>query len=91
MKMKALVGMARTPGATNPGDTFECDDAEAARLLRAGFAECTNDADTKKLASAVKKLDAADAKAAEEAAIAAKATSGVETAEAKANVAGSDG
>ena len=39
MKVKMLTGMAGRDYSLSPGDEHECSDAEAARLIAAGFAE----------------------------------------------------
>lgn len=38
MRVKLLVGMVGADFALSPGDHFTCDDAEALRLIEAGFA-----------------------------------------------------
>lgn len=39
MKIKMLTGMSGPEISLSPGDPHECDDLEAERLIRAGFAE----------------------------------------------------
>jgi hypothetical protein len=39
VKVKLLTGMAGADRSWSPGDQFECDPAEAARLIEAGVAE----------------------------------------------------
>lgn len=38
MKVKLLVGLSGPTLTYDPGDDYECSDAEAARLIDAGFA-----------------------------------------------------
>lgn len=38
-KVKMLVGMGSLRGSINVGDIYECSEAEAGRLIAAGFAE----------------------------------------------------
>ena len=38
-KVRMLVTLAGSNGVWDAGDTYECDDAEAGRLVAAGFAE----------------------------------------------------
>lgn len=39
MKVRMKVGLSGPAGSWKPGDDYECDAEEAARLIEAGFAE----------------------------------------------------
>lgn len=60
MKVKLLVSLSGANGAFDPGDLYECDKAEAGRLIEAGFAEAVQAKPGAKREKAVKKTAAVE-------------------------------
>lgn len=65
MKLKMLTGMSGPKINLTRGDEHEFEDAEAIRLVRAGYASCTSEEDAKSVAEAIAAAEKADAKKAE--------------------------
>lgn len=71
MKVKMLTGLGGERFSLTRGDEYDCDDAEAVRLVRAGYAATQSDEDAKAVADAITALEKGEAAAAKKAAEAA--------------------